>query len=66
RATPQPITKRLREALQRVLALPDVTHRFEELGVSAGELEGERLGSFIRTETTKWGQVAKESGARVD
>lgn len=66
RATSQAITKRLREALHRVLAQPDVTRRFEELGVTAGDLEGERLATFIRSETTKWGQVAKESGARVD
>ena len=66
RATPQAITKRLREALHRVLGLPEVTRRFEELGVTAGDLEGERLASFIRSETSTWGQVAKESGARID
>ena len=66
RATPQAITKRLREALHRVLGLPEVTRRFEELGVTAGDSEGERLASFIRSETSKWGQVAKESGARID
>lgn len=66
RATPQAITKRLREALHRLLGLAEVTRRFEELGVTAGDLEGERLANFIRSETTKWGVVAKESGARID
>ena len=46
--------------------MPDIQKRFEEQGVSAGDLTPEQLAGFIRTETVKWGKVAKESGATAD
>jgi tripartite-type tricarboxylate transporter receptor subunit TctC len=64
--TPEPVMKRLASELRRSLEQPDVRRRFEELGVTAGELDAAQLAGFIRSETVKWTQVARDSGARID
>ncbi|HEY0202352.1 MAG TPA: tripartite tricarboxylate transporter substrate binding protein [Burkholderiaceae bacterium] len=64
--TPAAIVQRTHIELQHVLHQPDVSKRFEDLGVSAGDMSLEKLAAFIRSETTKWGQVVRDSGAKVD
>jgi tripartite-type tricarboxylate transporter receptor subunit TctC len=66
RGTPPAIEQRVAVELARVLKLPDILKRFEEQGVSAGDLTPDQLAGFIRSETAKWGKVAKESGATAD
>jgi tripartite-type tricarboxylate transporter receptor subunit TctC len=61
--TPQAIVKRMNSELGRALRQPDIVARFAEQGVSAGNMSPEQLAGFIRTETSKWSRVAKESGA---
>jgi tripartite-type tricarboxylate transporter receptor subunit TctC len=48
--------------LGKVLRQPEVQRRFEEQGVSAGDLTPQQLAVFIRAETAKWAQVTKDSG----
>jgi len=62
RGTPVAIESRMTAELGKVLRQPEVQRRFEEQGVSAGDLTPQQLAAFIRAETTKWAQVAKDSG----
>jgi tripartite-type tricarboxylate transporter receptor subunit TctC len=64
--TPAPVLKRLETELAKVLSLPDIRARFDEQGVTPGDLEGAKLGAFIRAETAKWQQVIKDGGISPD
>jgi tripartite-type tricarboxylate transporter receptor subunit TctC len=64
--TPVAIEQRLNAELNKVVKLPDVQKRFEEQGVSAGDMTRDQLAAFIKTETVKWTKVAKDSGASAD
>jgi tripartite-type tricarboxylate transporter receptor subunit TctC len=64
--TPGATEQRMHAELQKVLKLPDVQKKFEDQGVTAGDMSQPQLATFIRDETTKWGKIVKESGAKVD
>lgn len=64
--TPAAVQSRVAAELAQVLKQPDILKRFEEQGVTAGAMTTSQLATFIRTETTKWGKVAKESGATAE
>ncbi|QJC56201.1 hypothetical protein HC248_01503 [Polaromonas vacuolata] len=66
RGTPPAITQRMNTELNKVLKSPDLMKRFEDQGVSAGDMTQAQLASFISTETTKWHKVAKSSGASAE
>jgi tripartite-type tricarboxylate transporter receptor subunit TctC len=65
-ATPPAIVERMNAELNKVLHDPDLLKRFDEQGVSAGDMPLKDMPAFIRDETTKWGQVAKSAGLHVD
>jgi tripartite-type tricarboxylate transporter receptor subunit TctC len=60
--TPSAVLQRMSAEVARLLKQPDLQKRFEEQGVSAGDLTPEQLAGFIRSETVKWGKVAREAG----
>ena len=62
RGTPPAVESRMNQELAKLLHQPDVQKRFEEQGVSAGDLTPRQLSDFIRSETLKWGEVAKKAG----
>jgi tripartite-type tricarboxylate transporter receptor subunit TctC len=64
--TPPEIVQRLNAELARAVQQPDVVRRFEEQGVTAGNMKPAELATFIGTETTKWVKVAKEAGATAE
>jgi tripartite-type tricarboxylate transporter receptor subunit TctC len=64
--TPAAIEQRLSAALAKVLKDPDLQKHFEEQGVSAGNMGAQELAGFIRSETARWGQVAKQAGIKAD
>ena len=64
--TPAPIIERMHKELQAALHQPDVEARFTAQGVQAGDMSPAQLGSFIRTETTKWAKIVKDSGAKAE
>jgi tripartite-type tricarboxylate transporter receptor subunit TctC len=63
---PDGIESKLNSELAKVLKNPDLLKRFSEQGVNAGTLKSAQLGEFIKSETSKWAKVVKESGAVVD
>lgn len=66
KGTPSAIEKRVHAELAKAVKLPEIQKRFEEQGVTAGDMTAEQLTAFIRTETTKWVKVAKDSGASAE
>jgi tripartite-type tricarboxylate transporter receptor subunit TctC len=66
RGTPPAVVRRLNAELGRALKQPDIEKRFDEQGVTAGNMTPEQLAGFIRSETAKWARVVKDSGASAD
>ncbi len=64
--TPAPVLATLSTALAKVLSNPDVQ---KKISMQGGEVVNEtpaQFAAFIKAETTKWGKVVKDSGARID
>ncbi|ARP81814.1 hypothetical protein CAL12_13980 [Bordetella genomosp. 8] len=61
--TPQPIIDRLRAEMQKIVAKPDVRARLNGLGLLPMDMSSEQLGGFLASESTKWKQLVKQSGA---
>lgn len=64
--TPEAIVNKLSVEVDRIVHRPEVVARFKELGADAVGGTPKSLGEFIARETTKWRDVVKASGARVD
>lgn len=65
--TPKELVQRLNAAFITVLNQPDVHQRLEEQGLEfARDQTPEQLGVFIQAEVSKWREVVKLSGARVE
>jgi len=64
--TPPEIVQRLNAELARAVQQPDVAKRFEEQGVTAGNMKPAQLAAFIGSETAKWVKVAREAGATAE
>lgn len=64
--TPAAIVNRVSTEVDRILKKPEVIERFKGLGAEPVGGTPEQLGQFITAETSKWSQVVKTSGAKVD
>ena len=65
--TPRPIVDKLHAALLATLDSPEIKQRFAGGGVNVVTSKTpEDFISFVGAETTRWGKVAKESGATID
>jgi tripartite-type tricarboxylate transporter receptor subunit TctC len=64
--TPEAIVNKLSVEVDRIVHRPEVVARFKELGADPVGGTPKSLGEFIARETTKWRDVVKASGARVD
>lgn len=65
-ALPKDIVATLNAAFNKALEAPDVRQKLAEQGSDVLGGNPERFASLIRSETTRWAAVVKESGARVD
>jgi tripartite-type tricarboxylate transporter receptor subunit TctC len=64
--TPDAIVNKLSAEVDRIVRRPEVVERFKALGAEPVGGTPKSLGDFIAAETTKWRDVVKASGARVD
>ena len=63
--TPEPIVRRMHEALSGILSQPDVRERIENgIDVLAGGLE--RCCRFVSSEVEKWGRVIRDNNITVE
>ena len=63
--TPPAIIDKLHRETVRVLALPDVRKRLEELGLDVIGGSPAELAAVIRSETPQWAKVIKEAGIKL-
>ena len=64
--TPAPVLAKISGALAKVLANPEVKKKIIDQGGEPVNETPAQFGAFIRSETTKWAKVVKESGASLD
>lgn len=64
--TPDPIVRRMHDALGRVLALPEIRGRIEENGADVVAGGPERCRRFLNSEVQKWGRVIRENNITLD
>lgn len=61
--TPDAVLDKWSESLQRILKSPDTIARFRELGTNATAMTRADFTAFVRSETERWADVVKRSGA---
>ena len=65
-ATPEPIVRKLSAEIDRILKKPAVLERMKTLGAEPVGGTPEQLATHIASESKKWRDVARLSGARLD
>jgi tripartite-type tricarboxylate transporter receptor subunit TctC len=64
--TPKDVLARLSAETRKVLQMHDVQEKLQSLGIQIAGGSPDQFAGFMRSETTKWGKIVKDSGARVD
>jgi tripartite-type tricarboxylate transporter receptor subunit TctC len=64
--TPADIVNRLNKEINEAVASAPVRERFARLGLEALTATPQEFGALIRSETAKWAEMIRKSGARVD
>jgi tripartite-type tricarboxylate transporter receptor subunit TctC len=59
---PKDITARLNAEIGRILFLPDVKKRMEDIAVEVAKSTPDELGTKMRDDAEKWGKIIKELG----
>jgi tripartite-type tricarboxylate transporter receptor subunit TctC len=57
---------KIRDAMFKALALPDLKKRFFDAGVAAAPITSEEFQKMIDSEFVKWKKVVQISGAKID
>jgi tripartite-type tricarboxylate transporter receptor subunit TctC len=65
-AMPKDIVAKLHGELLKIMASPDAQSRIGSLGADIKTNTPGEFAAYIKSEQAKWGQVIKESGAKVD
>ena len=64
--TPVAIVERLHKDVSSVVKSQDIRRQLSAVGIESVGGTPEQLAKYLRSEITKWGKVAKASGARAD
>ena len=64
--TPRPVLERLEAETRAIVASPEMKKRFAELGVQGVGSSAQEFSAFLKTESTKWDEVIRTSGIRMD
>ena len=65
-ATPAPALAKLRDAVDKARALPDVVELFGKTGGAVNALGVSETEAFVRREAERWGKVVREAGIRAE
>jgi tripartite-type tricarboxylate transporter receptor subunit TctC len=65
-ATPAPLIERIHKSLEEALNSPDLRAQFKGLGVDPAPGTPQAFADYIKSETPKWTQVVRDSGAHID
>lgn len=63
---PAEIVKRISDEIAQIVKLPDISSRFDTMGVFAEGSSSEKFRTFIDDEVAKWGKVIKTAGVKPD
>jgi tripartite-type tricarboxylate transporter receptor subunit TctC len=66
KGTPADIVARLNAETIKAMAEPEITAKFAALGAVSRPLNPDAFRGFIKDEIAKWGDVVRQSGARID
>jgi len=64
--TPRPVLERLEAETRAIVASPEMKKRFAELGVQGVGSSAQEFSAFLKAETTKWAEVIRTAGIRID
>lgn len=64
--TPRDVVSKLSDAFRQVMALPDVRNRMLVQGADPAYLGAEDFAKFLATETPRWAEAVRQSGAKLD
>ena len=64
--TPRPVLERLEAETRAIVASPEMKKRLAELGVQGVGSSAQEFSAFLKAETTKWAEVIRTSGIRMD
>jgi tripartite-type tricarboxylate transporter receptor subunit TctC len=64
--TPQPIIDKLHRDTVRVLAMPDVRKKMEDLGLDVIGNSPAEFAAVIKAETPAWAKIIKDAGIKVE
>jgi tripartite-type tricarboxylate transporter receptor subunit TctC len=64
--TPERIVRTLHGAIVKIMALPEVQARIEEVGADPVGNSPVEFAKFIKSEFEKWGPIVRETGARAE
>ena len=64
--TPEAVVARLRSEVDKVIKSPDIVKRLHELGSEPGTSSEQEVRAFLESETRKWAEVIRISGAKAD
>ena len=64
--TPRPVLERLEAETRAIVASPEMKKRFAELGVQGVGSSAQEFSAFLKAETTKWAEVIRTAGIRMD
>jgi tripartite-type tricarboxylate transporter receptor subunit TctC len=64
--TPRPIIDRLNAEFAKAAKDPEVVKRLGDQGIEAASMTPEQFAAFIKSETARWTEVVKISGAKAD
>jgi len=64
--TPREILQRMSDAAARGSSRPEVLGRLSEIGIEPRPMGPDPFAQFVRSETTKWGDIIRRTGAKAD
>jgi tripartite-type tricarboxylate transporter receptor subunit TctC len=64
--TPQALVDQINTAINKAMELPDSKERFVGLGMESTHNSSAEFGVFLGAEVTKWAEVVKTTGAKVE
>ena len=64
--TPKPIVERLYVEIGKILKMPDVAKRLNDLGLDISGMPPAELAALIKADVPRLGKVVKDSGAKAD
>jgi tripartite-type tricarboxylate transporter receptor subunit TctC len=64
--TPQPIVDLLNRQVARVLDLPDVKERLQQIGFDGASSTSDAAATHMRAETEKWAKVVRDAKIKID